>query len=79
MLISCIVIKLMHYLMLLNLLLSTDTWTVSLVFYNNFMKSYIYIYIYYTYNIMYTNINEYIIYVFFYLCIYHLVIDHCNI
>ena len=47
MLIRCIVIKLMHYLMLLNLLLSTDTWTVSLVFYNNFMKSYIYIYILY--------------------------------
>ena len=42
MLIRCIVIELMHYLILLNLLFSADTWTVSLVFYNNYMKSYIY-------------------------------------
>ena len=79
MVIRCIVVELMHYLILLNLLLSTDTWTVSFVFYNNYMKSYIrtyiysaiYIYIYVYALYIYTYINTRIKYIYYtHTCIY---------
>ena len=75
MVIRCIVVELMHYLILRNLLLSTDTWTVSLVFYNNYMKLYIRTYIY---SAIYIYICICTVYIYIYIHVYNIYIIHTH-